>query len=199
MITAACGGAAQKSSPQAALKRYIAAIDRDDAKTAYDLLSESVRRGITRSEFVDRWKKLKPELVTQAKQLAARLEQPLDVTARVSYPGGTRARLRYADNNWRIDGGISVAFQTATPMDAIKAFVRAVQQRSYEAVMKLLARSVRKGIEQDIQERMSKIQRWIKNENEIEVTGQRARVRYDARYKLELVKEDGQWKILDFD
>jgi hypothetical protein len=31
------------------------------------------------------------------------------------------------------------------------------------------------------------------------VTGNKARLRYDRRYKLELIKEGGQWKILDFD
>jgi hypothetical protein len=34
---------------------------------------------------------------------------------------------------------------------------------------------------------------------EIEVTGNKARLRYHRRYKIELIKENGRWKILDFD
>jgi len=34
---------------------------------------------------------------------------------------------------------------------------------------------------------------------EIEVTGNRARLQYDPQYKIELHKEEGQWKIDEFD
>jgi len=34
---------------------------------------------------------------------------------------------------------------------------------------------------------------------EIEVTGNRARIQYDPRFKIELVNEDGEWRVLDLD
>ena len=185
--------------PKQMVERYIAAINRDDPQAAYALLGEQVQRQITAAEFAARWKQVKPELRRQASQLGSSAERPMEIGATVTYRGGTRARLRFADGQWRIDGGISVSFQTATPLEALRTFIRAVERRSYDAVLKLLSRSVRQSIERDINDRLAKLKRWLGRDGEVEITGDRARVRYDARYKIELVNEDGQWKILDFD
>ncbi|MCC6751196.1 MAG: hypothetical protein IT371_26325 [Deltaproteobacteria bacterium] len=183
--------------PQDALRRYVNAIRDDQPQAAYALLDENTRRLMTQNEFTARWKTLRPELLTQASQVRARVDQPFPITAKLNYPGGTRAQLRFAEGAWRIDGGVSVALQSGSPAEALKAFVRAVEQRSYEAVMKLLARSVRESVERDINERLTKLKEAMKGE--IEVNGDRARLQYDPRYKVELVNEDGQWRIADFD
>ena len=196
LIVSGCG-AAQQGGPQDTLRRYIDAINANQPAAAYALMDESVRRQMTLSEFVARWKSVQPELKEQAVQLRESLAKPIKARAQITYLTGTRASLLLDESRWQIDEGIAVTVATATPIDALRAFVRAVEQRSYDAVMKLLAKQVRENIERDIGERLSKLKQSLNQE--IEVTGNRARLQYDPRYKIELTNEDGQWKVLDFD
>ncbi len=152
---------------------------------------------MTPAEFTARWKTLRAELRAQAAQLKVALERPIKAQAKVSYPSGSRASLTYLGNRWQIDEGIAVSGGAATPVDALKSFMRAVESRSYEAVMRCLARSVREGIERDIAERLGKLRQALSQE--IEVTGGRARLQYEPRFKIELIQEEGEWRILDLD
>jgi len=196
----ACGSAQQTANgPRDAVKIYLDAVRGNKPKRAYRFLSDALQKKMSEADFQERWKHLRPELLDQAKAMEARIRKPVDITARVAYASGTRAGLRYVDKQWRIDTGVSVAFQTATPIAAIKAFMHAVERGTYKAAMKFLSRSVRESVDRDISERIRKLRQWMKADNEIEVTGNRARIKYGAgRYKIELVNEDGQWKVLDF-
>jgi hypothetical protein len=190
-------GAVQHGGPQDVLRKYIAAINANQPAVAYALMEEGVRRQTTLNEFIARWKTVQPELKEQAAQLRETLAKPIKARAQISYPTGTRAGLVFDDNTWQIEEGIAVTVATATPIDALRAFVRAVEQRNYDAVMKLLAKQVRENIERDIGERVTKLKQSLSQE--IEVTGNKARLQYDPRYRIELTNEDGQWKVMDFD
>jgi hypothetical protein len=187
----------QKGGPQGTLHAYIAAIDRNQPAVAYALMDESIRRQMTLTEFVAKWRTIQPELREQAAQLKTTLSKPIKARAQITYQTGTRANLVYDEAGWQIDEGIAVSALAATPVDALKAFIRAVEQRSYEGVMKLLSKQVRENIDRDISERLTKLKAALNQE--IEVTGNRAKLQYDPRYKIELSNEDGQWRVLDFD
>jgi hypothetical protein len=190
--------AAQSAGPQETLRKYVAAIDADQPVAAYALLDEGLHRQMTQAEFVSRWRALKPELKAQADLIRAALAKPVAARAVLSYPAGPRAQLTLErGSEWKIEEGISVAPRAATPIEAIRVFIRAVEQRSYETVMRTLAKSVRENIERDITERISKLKAALNQE--IEVTGNKARLQYDPKFKIELMNEDGQWKILDLD
>jgi hypothetical protein len=196
VLAAACT-TTQAKGPQAVLQQYIAAVEADQPAAAYATLDENVRRQMTLQEFVARWKTVRPELLVQAAQLRAALTKPISARAQIVFPSGTRATLAFNDNRWQIDEGIALSLAAGTPVDALKAFIRAVEQRSYESVMKLLAKPVRDSIERDITERITKLKQALNQE--IEVTGHKARLQYDPRFKIELTSEEGQWRILDLD
>lgn len=186
------------AGPQETLHKYVAAIDADQPVVAYALLDEGLRRQMTQAEFVSRWQALKPELKAQAALIRTALAKPVTARALLSFPAGPRAHLTLErGSEWKIEEGIAVAPQAATPIEAIRAFIRAVEQRSYETVMRTLVKSVRENIERDINERMSKLKAALNQE--IEVNGNKARLQYDPKFKIELMNEDGQWKILDLD
>jgi hypothetical protein len=195
-LLVACSGVA-KTGPQETLRRYVHAIESDHPTDAYVLLDESIRKQMTPTEFIARWKSLRVELQAQAVQLKPLLGKPVKARAQVSFPSGARASLSYADDLWKIDDGIALSGGAATPADALRAFIRAVESRNYELVMRFLARSVRDSIERDITERVAKLKHALNHE--IEVTGGRARLQYDPRYKIELIQEEGEWRILDLD
>ena len=192
----ACAGSS-RVGPHETLRRYVEAVETDRPDDAYRLLDEGVRSRMTPAEFASQWKSLRAELQAQAVRLKAALGKPVKARAQVSYPAGGRAMLSYSDDRWRIDDGVALSGGAATPSDALKAFVRAVESRSYEAVMRLLARSVRESIERDVAERVAKLKEAAGQE--IEVTGVRARLQYAPRFKVELIHEEGEWRILDLD
>jgi hypothetical protein len=190
-----CGGGS--GGPSQVVDKYIAAVESNRPDLAYQLLDEEVRRRVSKSEFITRWRDARKELSHQAAMLK-QVKGPTEVHARVDYPSGLRAQLVYVDSSWKIQKNVTSApLSTPTPADAIKAFIWAVEKRDYQAVMKLVSKSMRETIEREITDRLERLKEGLNRE--IEVTGNKARLRYDRRYKLELIKEGGQWKILDFD
>lgn len=187
----------RRDGPRQTVERYIAAVRANRPEVAYGLLDEKLRRRVSKNDFITRWRAARKELGDQATQLRKGLDRPLSVTARVDYPGGASSRLVWSDGSWSIKDGVTVKVQTATPEDAVRAFIAAVEQRDYHLVMQLVSRSMRESIEHEITDRLSRLKKGLKQK--IEVTGNKARLQYDRRYKIELVKENGQWKILDFD
>lgn len=196
LLTTACANTSS-GGPQETLRRYAKAVEADRPEEAYALMDESVRKQMTPSEFAARWKGLRAELLSQSTLLKAAAEKPIRARAQVTLPNGGHANLSLTNESWRIEDGVAFSGGAATPADALRAFIRAVESRNYEAVMRLLARSVRENIERDIAERTAKLKRSLNQE--IEVTGGRARLQYDAKYKIELIQEEGEWRIQDLD
>ena len=190
----ACGNGPQ--GPDRVVHGYIAAVRANRPDLAYQLLDKKVRRRVSKNEFISRWRGARQELADQATQLRG-AGKTLSVRARVEHPGGVTSDLVWSDGSWHIKGGVTVKLRTTTPKHALRALIHAVEQRDYRKVMQLIARSRRESIEQEITDRISRLKKGL--DQEIEVTGNKARLQYDRRFKIELIKEDGQWKILDFD
>jgi hypothetical protein len=195
LVQSGCGRGS--TGPTRVVEQYIAAVEANRPDLAYKLLDEKVRRRVSKNEFIARWRDARRELSHQASQLK-QTRGPSEVQAKVGYPSGLQANLIYVDSNWKIQKNVtSTPLSTPTPVEAIKAFIWAVEKRDYQAVMKLVSKSMRETIEREIMDRLDRLKKGL--DREIEVTGNKARLRYDRRYKLELIKEGGQWKILDFD
>jgi hypothetical protein len=191
-----CGGAHRGGAAEVAA-RYATAIEADQPKAAYDLLSDALRTQVTEADFMARWKSLRQELQAQAAQLRAVLGKGTEARAVVVYPSGFRARLACRGNEWRVEDEITSPLMTSTPAETLRAFVRAVEERDFDAAMRLLARPLRESVEKEIKDRVSKLRQAL--DREIEVSGGRARLQYDARSKVELVNEDGHWRIVTID
>lgn len=101
-------------------------------------------------------------------------------------------------HRWTIESGLSINFASTRPIDTLRALAQAIERRNYSAVMKLVAQATRKTIEKNVKERLETLQRWLEKRDSIDVTGDRALIRF-GHYKIELVREDGRWKVLDFD
>ena len=190
-------GTVKKTGPSDILRQYIGAVRANQPAKAYALLHDSVRRRMTKEEFVSRWKTVRDELGDQAAHLEKRLAKPLDVRAEVQFANGGQAKLRMAADGWRIHGGINVSFSTATPKETLRALLRAVKRRDYHAVMRLMSKSVREGLEKEIDDRVKRLGEGLTKS--LIVEGGRATLKLGENFKIELVKEDGRWKVADFD
>jgi hypothetical protein len=194
MLGSACGPSQQAmQGQQDLLQKYITAVQTNQPKAAYALLNEDVRRRVSKAEFISRWKGVRKEMQDQAKQLQARVNKPIPAKAKVVYESGVEAKLSTSkDNFWKIDEGISVTFQTLTPIDAVRAFLNAVRAGQYRTVMSLMAEATRKEVERWLVEMEKSLSKGIT------VTGNRAEVRFGKDYFIKLTRVKDQWKILDF-
>ncbi len=178
------------------LQRYIMSIQKNRPAIAYDLLDKRVRYQVTKEEFIAKWKTVQPELKAQARQLQALLNQKIKMQAKaqVIFPSGVRAKLGYYSNGWQIEEELLSAQEAGTPAEVLRAFFNAIEQRNYKRVMQLLAKSLRESIEREIADRQANLKRAL--QQEIEIIGNRARLDYGPGHKIELIKEEGQWRVL---
>jgi len=200
LLVGAVGCGTQRSDgPRNALRQYVAAIRANKPDVAYALLNNATRQRVTKEEFRARWKGAKPELETQAKQLDKSLARPPVITARIVTNKGTTTRLAFASGaggGWRISSGLDISVGAASPKEAVKKLLDAARTRNYLAVKRLMTKPVARAFEKEIEKRIRKVKDALKKK--IVVRGNRAFLR-SGDYKLELVREDGQWKIADFD
>lgn len=183
-------------SPGTTLQRYVQAVRQNRPESAYRLLGKETRERVTLEEFQRRWKGASAELKDQADNIEKSLKKKAEITARFTSAKG-KTRLSYGDGGWRITDGIELGGGGSTPKEAIAALVQAAERRDYLAVKRLVTKAVARAFEQEIEKRIRKIKKALEK-TKIKVFGKRARLRYRG-YKLELVKEDGQWRVADFD
>ncbi len=182
--------------PRQTLQRYLEAVRQNNPKAAYELLGKETRERVTLEEFQRRWGSAGGELKEQANNIERSLKKSAKITARFSSAKG-KTRLAYDSAGWRITGGIELGGGGATPRETVLALVKAAERRDYLAIKRLVSKAVAHAFEQEIEKRIDKIKKALKK-TRIKIFDKRASLRYRG-YKLEIVKEDGQWRVADFD
>jgi hypothetical protein len=209
-LQAGCGGAqAGGSDPASVLHVYARALEEGRADDAYRLLSDEARRGISLEAF-RRMVKDDPESV---KEIGHSLERPTAapvVTATVTSPSGQELHMVLENGKWRVDAATIDVYAQDTPRHAISGFVRAVERRRYDVVVRYVPDSHREGLDaaklqaawegterDEIQQVVAALKQALPAAT-IEETGERATMAYGAG-SMQLVREHGLWKIENFD
>lgn len=185
------------------LRSYASAIARDDAGAAYQLLSPALSRRLSPEEFSKQWRENRRELDDQRRQIEQQLAaapRNLSEYAVVRLSQGSTLRLTAEKETWgRVwrlgDANLQTVF-APTPQDALKLLLSAVEQRSYLALLRLLSEDERRALEAQISERIERLRASLVKPT-IEVRGDRARIEYDPRFFIELVREGNSWRIAD--
>lgn len=194
LLASACGRPAT-NGPQGALRRYINAVRANQPLAAYALLSPQAQKSLPKEEFLDRWRRFRPELLHQAKEMEAALaDKLLRLNAQVALPQGQTRRLRY-EKGWRLSDGVHT-IAAKTPRDAVLALIAAAERRDYQAVKAMMTPRVAKAFEEQIDKRIKAVRAGLAQG--LRVSGDRASLRF-GRFKLELVKVGGRWRVYDFD
>lgn len=215
MLVAAAGagstgcGAPRAEDPQSVLRSYSRALDEGRADDAYRMLSEEARRGISLEAF-RRMVKDNPEEVREiAKALARPTATPV-VTATVTSGSGQELQLVLENGKWRVEATAIDLYAQDTPRHAIQGFVRAVERKRYDVVLKFVPDTHKEGLDpsklktaweghdkEEIEQVVSSLKQALPTAS-IEETGDRATMAYGAG-TMQLVRERGLWKIEDFD
>ena len=206
--TAGCAGQ-RAEDPQSILRAYSHALEEGRSEDAYRMLSDEARRGISLEAF-RRMVKDNPEEVREiAKALSRPTATPV-VTATVTSSNGQELQLVLEGGKWRVEATAIDLYAQDTPRHAIQGFVRAVERKRYDVVLKFVPDSHKEGLDpsklktaweghdkEEIEQVVSSLKQALPSAS-IEETGDRATMAYGAG-TMQLVRERGLWKIEDFD
>lgn len=187
-------------SPSHTLRAYVTAIEQNRPDVAYALLCSQTKKHTSLDDFSRRWRGLTPELQLQRRKLTGALATaPPTRTATLNPASGSQLQLVEENGRWKLHGGLPFVDDNQTPLAAINAFVRAVEERNYRAVLRLLSPSVARALETDINGRVSRLKQSLKDST-INIRNNRASIGYGSGKRVQLVRDaDGAWRIEDFD
>lgn len=204
LFALACGGGAPRSKSAAdAVGSYIAAVESNDPKGAYSLLSADVRRKMTFEQFRTMWQKHERERKLQAAALdEARKSRPdLGARAVVGYKDGKEISLSRESSRWHLDRALVGKVVAAKPRDAVRALTTAVQDADFAAFVAILSKRKREALVRMLSSFGTSLA--ANKEHFIQRIGeQRATMFWEdkaGRYRVTLVREDGEWRVDDFD
>jgi hypothetical protein len=208
-LAVGCGGGAG-ADPERVLRDYSLALEGGRAADAYALLSSESKKSISFEQF-QRILKENPE---EARELAQSLQRPQvappRVTATVTGPDGESSILLiYERGAWHVDASAIDLYSQRTPEAAVRAFLRAYENRRFDVLLKFVPEDQREdltpaelkkaweGEERADMDRLTGALRASLPTAKVEVFGDRATLAFGAGGSVELVRERGLWKIED--
>ena len=196
LILLGCGGGPPVRGPSPSIESYAGALQRGDADRAWALLDEDARRGRSEAEHAALLAANETELREQGEALSrAAGTDAVEARARVPLQSGETVVLVLEDGRWRIDGGVLDAAGLGTPLDAVAAFRRALMRRDLAGIERVLSRQTRAEWEEELRRVLEATE--DADDLEVEIQGNRARVRTTGGGTIELVRESGEWRVVD--
>jgi hypothetical protein len=161
-------------------------------------------------EKFERTLKERPEDLRGLADALGRPGQELEISARVRSETGDQLELVLEDGAWRADLSAIELYSQATPLEALDSFVRAFEAARYDVLMRFAPASHREGLteaqlreawqgeqKREMQELVQALKVQLPTAR-AEVIGDRATVAYGAAGNVQLLLEDGAWKIEEF-
>lgn len=206
-----CHGAAMQKGPSDTLRAYAHALEEGRADDAYALLSEEARRSISREAFRRMVQESPNDVLEVARALARPANDP-QITATLVSPQGETLVLVFEGGAWKIDASALDFYAQTTPRKAIESFVRAYERKRYDILLRFVPNAHREHLDaaklaeawstDEQREEMDRIALALRvalPTAVIEEHGDRASMAYGSGGLVQLVREQGVWKIEDFE
>jgi hypothetical protein len=142
----ACASTRAAADPQYVLTAYAHALEDGKADEAYRYLSDEARRGMSLEAF-RRMVKEDPDGVREIARSLERPSAPALVTATLTAPNGEDLHLVLEDGKWRVDGSTLDLYAQDTPRHAIMGFVRALERKRYDVVLRYVPEAHKEGLD----------------------------------------------------
>ena len=191
--------------PAAAIEAFGAALERGDFRGAYALTSANTRKRIPYEAFAaglgsdaNQTRALGRRMAGEADKLAMRIEARLAT--------GETVALVQEDGGWRIEGEVFDPWGQSSPRAALRTFVRALDERRYDIVLRLAPNRYRGELsaeklrqyweEERREERLPLLARLrAAMAAPIVETSDEAHMPYGPDQEARFVREDGIWKL----
>lgn len=209
MLVACSAG---RQAPFDVVQSYHSALRDGRYSEAYQLLSADARRATTYDDF-ERVARENPDEVRETVRWLEQVDPNAPVTARLDLGNGETVQLVEEGSGWRLDPAVLDFYGQRSPRQTVRSFTRALDRRRWDVLVRFAPRRVAEGLSadqlRDAWERgadADDVQRMLtalrqSTERPIEVSGERATMTYGVgnRFTMQLVREDGVWKIEDPD
>lgn len=199
VLVLACTGCGPKPlpDPRAAAQRWADAVHAGDEEAIYGLLTSESRTRLGRAGVKRLLRQNQRELRRRA-QAALAGNARLDATVEVPYGADGAARVVLED-----DGHFYVAAlgalpaAAASPTDALRELREVLARRSFDGLLRVLSRDTAQALENELQGLVNALAE--PSTLVIQVEGRRALARLPGGHTVTLEREDGVWRVKDFD
>ncbi len=198
-LMTACAPAATTpiAGPERTLTNYVAALRAGDAEAAYQLLDEETRATLTLDRFRELLAENEAEVADQASGIEQALTEHVVARASAALPDGERAVAVLEAGRWWLLGGVLNAPVLQTPRDAVLALRRALLRRSLPGTFRVLARDARAELEAEIERFLEGTADEL--DLDYEIRGNQATVRTTDGRLIRLLREAGEWRVLNIE
>jgi len=208
LLLSALACAHKPEGPAATLQDLGAALARGDFRAAYALTSSDFQKRTPYDAFAASLGAAGADTRALGKRIgeqAARVPPRVDI----QLAQGESLSLVLEEGRWRVDGPLPEPWGQRTPRAALRTFVRALGERRYDIVLRLVPRRHRVDLTAD-----KLRQYWEAHQEEtralltrlqtalnapIVETGDEAHMPYGPELEVVFVREDGVWRIEDPD
>jgi hypothetical protein len=189
------------ADPSETVRAWHAALERNDPRAAYELLSPRVRKDLSYSTFERQWAETRDERAKQQSSMGASPgEADLSAAAEVALPDGKKTRLVREAKVWRLEQPLLTSSRASTPQEAMRLFATALEDRNFFAVMRLLTSTRKDGLGTFLDGFVNGLRSNVGRE--ITINNDRAVIEWKEgakTWKITLKKEDGEWRVDDVD
>jgi hypothetical protein len=205
LLLIAAGCAQRAAAPAGAIDAYAAAVERKDYAGAYTLLSSGYRQQVSLADFEKQQQRDAAELGADAKALRATGDR-WGARASVALPNDERAFLVREGSGWRLEAPPIDPYGQGSPRAAIRSFVRAIENRRYDVLVRLAPVRFRAGVTVEklrtfwegpaaAANRAFLRELRLNLGARIAEEGEEAFMTYGSGRQVRFVREDGLWRI----
>jgi hypothetical protein len=204
----ACAGSGTKvASPEDTVIAFARDLNEGKLDAAYALMSDDYKKRVS----LEAWKKQLSENPDDTNELSNTLSHvrgPSEQEAVLRYGDGEELRLRKSGERWLVVTDLVSFYDQSTPRAAVRAFARALSRRRYDVLMRLVPNADKEGMTTDrlqaawsgeareeVERMLASLQQHL--EDPIEIVGNHATMPYGEHARVQMLREDGVWKIED--
>lgn len=198
---------APPATPEATIVAFARSLNSGEFERAYALMSSEYRARVS----LEQWKRQlseNPQETLEVSNALSHVRAPAQERAVVRYDDDAELALRRNDGRWYIDSNVVDFYDQSTPRAALRAFVRAMERKRYDVVMRLIPNADKEGITTERMEKAwggeerEQVERMLSSLREhidapIEIVGNRATMPYGQHMRVQFLREGADWKIED--
>ncbi len=194
------------ATPEATVRAFARALNQAKYDAAYALMSADYRKRVSLSQFKTKLSENAQETLAASNALSHIHGSKEEATVR--YEDDQSLRLVRDGKRWYLATNVVDFYDQSTPRAALLSFVRALQRKRYDVVMRLIPSADKEGITTTRMEEAwsgqerEEVERLLSNLREhtdapIEVLGDHATMPYGGHMRVQFVREGAHWKIAD--